>query len=214
MTQFLIGRFRESFFKDATRDGSAAEHHVIMPSCGKCIVIQVVHSSSYCISTMGTIATVATDPREHGEKKCVIERRRASLCRNMRRGPMSLSFRNSSPPPPPPHERPSMSYRVETMKTSATRIQALFRGYSVRVFLRRTVSPELSGGGVGVGVGVEGGGGPPLPPRERDKETPAKRVRRDCKVRRRWERETSIAELKRLDEESSRCRTFCDMSLL
>lgn len=90
---------------------------------------------------------------------------------------------------------PRISSRSTPRQRSATRIQAFFRGYSVRVFLRRAASPPS--------LGTSGAPAPPLPGKK-DKETPAQRVRRDYAMRRRWEREASIAELKRLDQESTR----------
>lgn len=45
---------------------------------------------------------------------------------------------------------------------------------------------------------------PPGLPQARDKKLPAERVQRDCAFRRRWEREGAIADMKHLEEESSR----------
>lgn len=59
---------------------------------------------------------------------------------------------------------------------------------------------SAAGGGVPGGVvGVPGSG-----LAERKKEAAAARARSDCALRRRWERETAIAEMKHLEGETSR----------
>lgn len=88
---------------------------------------------------------------------------------------------------------------------AATRVQALYRGFSVRRFLETTGDkPLLRARAIG-SAGETGSFRPPGLPREkRDKKLPAERVQRDCAFRRRWEREVAIAEMKHLQEESDR----------
>eukprot|EP00903_Cladosiphon_okamuranus_P017842 g16420.t1 len=102
-------------------------------------------------------------------------------------------------------------------KESATRIQALYRGYSVRLD-RETWANESSSipekqaseANTGSTATTGGGGGVvalPVPGAgfvERKKAAAAARARRDCAFRRRWEREAAIAEMKHLEEEASR----------
>lgn len=90
-------------------------------------------------------------------------------------------------------------------QTAVVRIQAVYRGYSVRVFLERAVGKSLLAGRASIDEG-DRAALIPAPPvlGGRDKTAPAARVRQDCALRRRWEREAAIAEVKHLDEESSR----------
>lgn len=104
------------------------------------------------------------------------------------------------------HDRPVVVLSIVDHQTAMSRFQALYRGFSVRLSLRRAAhSSPLStrAGGKDEGVEVAVASGRPFPG-ARDKAVPAARVRRDCAVRRRWEREAAIAETKRLEEQSNK----------
>lgn len=110
-----------------------------------------------------------------------------------------------------------------------TRVQALYRGFSVRSVLKESTPSKSSLyiGGTGTGAPADGRHArsrtgststgsssagvlaPPinLPSRSgltKDKAAAAVRARRDCAFRRRWEREAAIAEMKDLEEEADR----------
>lgn len=77
------------------------------------------------------------------------------------------------------------------------------------MFKARSVLPVLGMLGASansrkVEAGLDGGFASPEPNGERDKDAPAARVRRDCAMRCRWEREASIAELKNRELECTR----------
>ncbi|CAB1118818.1 unnamed protein product [Ectocarpus sp. CCAP 1310/34] len=89
------------------------------------------------------------------------------------------------------------------LKETATRVQALYRGFSVRHFLKESAA-SVGETYAGLAVVLPEGVRPILPGMSRDKTAAAARARRDCAFRRRWEREAAISKMIHLEEESTR----------
>ncbi|CAN0071015.1 unnamed protein product, partial [Ectocarpus sp. 12 AP-2014] len=89
------------------------------------------------------------------------------------------------------------------LKETVTRVQALYRGFSVRNFLKESAA-SVGETNAGLAVVLPEGVRPILPGVSRDKTAAAARARRDCAFRRRWEREAAISKMIHLEEESTR----------
>ncbi|CBN79673.1 hypothetical protein Esi_0322_0013 [Ectocarpus siliculosus] len=89
------------------------------------------------------------------------------------------------------------------LKETVTRVQALYRGFSVRHFLKESAA-SVGETNAGLAAVLPEGVRPILPGMSRDKTAAAARARRDCTFRRRWEREAAISKMIHLEEESTR----------
>lgn len=100
-------------------------------------------------------------------------------------------------------EREQLPGVVPLLQETVTRAQALYRGFSVRHFLKESAA-SVGETNAGLAVVLPEGVRPILPGISRDKKAAAARARRDCAFRRRWEREAAISKMIHLEEESTR----------